>query len=184
MEKGTKLFLLVNPNSHCIAEIRTETEELLNFEISQQTTYNYHKGYIWIGAFMCIAPIILTLLLKFERKAEKKETARQKSKKAKIKDGAHHVDTPPLRTAEKVKKEKILLSANVKDFCVMYRRIRSVNELVVNGKVYDELKAVIEFPHNLFANIGGHTIEAGYSDSSNSYIRFDGQTIAEKKRLL
>ena len=43
MEKGTKLFLLVNPNSHCIAEIRTETEELLNFEISQQTTYNYNK---------------------------------------------------------------------------------------------------------------------------------------------
>ena len=133
---------------------------------------------------MCIAPIILTLLLELERKAEKKETARQKSKKAKIKDGAHHVDTPPLRNADKVKKEKILLSANVKDFCVMYRRIRSVNELVVNGKVYDEMKAVIEFPHNLFANIGGHTIEAGYSDSSNSYIRFDGQTIAEKKRLL
>ena len=76
------------------------------------------------------------------------------------------------------------MSANVKDFCVMYRRIRSVNELVVNGKVYDEMKAVIEFPHNLFAKIGGHTIEAGYSDSSNSYIRFDGQTIAEKKRLL
>ncbi len=46
MEKGTKLFLLVNPNSHCIAEIRTETEELLNFEISQQTTYNYNKGYV------------------------------------------------------------------------------------------------------------------------------------------
>lgn len=117
-------------------------------------------------------------------KQRKKETARQKSKKAKIKDGAHHVDTPPLRNADKVKKAKILLSANVKDFCVMYRRIRSVNELVVNGKVYDEMKAVIEFPHNLFANIGGHTIEAGYSDSSNSYIRFDGQTIAEKKRLL
>ena len=57
------------------------------------------------------------------------------------------------------------MSANVKDFCVMYR-IGSVNELVVNGKVYDEMKAVIEFPHNLFANIGGHTIEAGYSDSS------------------
>ena len=88
---------------------------------------------------MCIAPIIIILLLGLEKKAEKKETARQKSKKAKIKDGAHHVDTPPLRNADKVKKEKILLSANVKDFCVMYRRIRSVNELVVNGKVYDEM---------------------------------------------
>ena len=85
----------------------------------------------------------------------------------------------------KVKKEKVLLSASVKDFCIIYRRIKSVNELVVNGKVYDEKKAVIEFSHNLFASIDGHIVEAGVdSDSFISYIRFDGQTIAEKKRLL
>ena len=77
------------------------------------------------------------------------------------------------------------MSASVKDFCIIYRRIQFVNELVVNGKVYDEKKAVIEFSQNLFASIDGHTIEAGLDlDSSNSYIRFDGQTIAEKKRLL
>lgn len=185
MEKGTKLFLLVNPNNHYIAEIRTETEELLNFENSQQATYNYNKGYIWIGAFMCLAPFVILLLLGLEKKAEKKETARQKKQKAKIKDGAHRVDTPPLRNADKVKKEKVLLSASVKDFCIIYRRIKSVNELVVNGKVYDEKKAVIEFSHNLFASIDGHIVEAGLdSDSFISYIRFDGQTIAEKKRLL
>ena len=185
MENGTKLYLIVNPNNHYIAEIRTETEELLNFENSQQATYNYNKGYIWIGAFMCLAPFIILLLLGLEKKAEKKETARQKKQKAKIKDGAHRVDTPPLRNADKVKKEKVLLSASVKDFCIIYRRIKSVNELVVNGKVYDEKKAVIEFSHNLFASIDGHVVEAGLdSDSSISYIRFDGQTIAEKKRLL
>lgn len=71
MEKGTKLFLLVNPNNHYIAEIRTETEELLNFETSQQTVYRYSKGYIWIGTFLCIAPIILILLSEFEKKATK-----------------------------------------------------------------------------------------------------------------
>ncbi len=79
MEKGTKLFLLVNPNNHYIAEIRTETEELLNFETSQQTVYRYSKGYIWIGAFLCIAPVIVILLLELEKKATKKEIARQKN---------------------------------------------------------------------------------------------------------
>jgi len=184
MEKGTKLYLLVNPNNHYIAEIRTETEELLNFENSQQTTYNYNKGYIWIGAFICLAPFILLLLLGLEMKAEKKETARQKKQKAKVKTGASGVDTPILRNADNVKKGRILLSASVKDFCIVYRRIRSVNELVVNGKVYDEKKAVIEFPHNLFASVDGHTVEAGYSDDSDSYIRFDGETVAEKRRLI
>ena len=171
MEKGTKLHLLVNPNNHYIAEIRTDTKELLNFENSQQTTYNYNKGYIWLGAFLCLAPFIILLLLGLEKKAAKKETARQKTHKAKT--GAYCIDTPPLRNADKVKKEKILLSASVKDFCVIYRRIRFVNELVVNGKVYDEKKAVLEFPHNLFASIDGHTVEAGYSDDSDSYIRID-----------
>ncbi len=185
MEKGTKLFLLVNPNNHYIAEIRTETEELLNFENSQQATYHYNKGYIGIGAFLCLGPVFIILLLELEKKAVKKETARQKTQKAKIRDGAYSVDTPPLRNADKGKKGKILLSASVKDFCIIYRRIQFVNELVVNGKVYDEKKAVIEFSHNLFASIDGHILEAGLDlDSSNSYIRFDGQTIAEKKRLL
>ena len=180
MEKGTKLFLLVNPNNHYIAEIRTETEELLNFENSQQAIYNYNKRYILLGVFFCVAPVIIILLLEFEKKAAKKETARQKTQKAKV--GTYGIDTPPLRTADKVKKEKILLSADVEDFCIIYRRIGFVNELVVNGKVYDEMKAVIEFSHNLLAVVDGHTIEAGYSDDANSYIRFDGRTVAEKRR--
>lgn len=184
MAEGTKLFLLVNPNNHYIAEIRTETEELLNFEISQQTTYNYNKGYIWIGVFMCFAPVILLLLLKLEKKDTKKEFARQKTQKAKVAGGVSGVDTPILRNADNVKKGRIFLSASVKDFCIVYRRIRFVNELIVNGKVYDEKKAVIEFPHNLFASVDSHTIEAGYSNDSDSYIRFDGKTVAEKRRLI
>lgn len=183
MEKGTKLFLLINPNNHYVAEIRTGTEELLNFENSQKANFDYNKGYIWFGVFLCIAPVFILLLLNLEKKAMIKKSARQKAQKDKIADGAHGVDTPILRNADEVKKERILLSASVKDFHIVYRRIKSVNELVVNGKVYDEKKAVIEFSHNLFACIGGHTIEAGL-DSDLSYIRFDGQTIAKKKRLI
>lgn len=182
MENGTKLYLLVNPNNHYIAEIRTETKELLNFENSQQAAYNYRKGYIWLGAFLCLAPVVILLLLELEKKAAKKETARQKTQKAKV--GTYGIDTPPLRNADKVKKEKILLSVGVKDFCIIYRRIKFVNELVVNGMVYDEKKAVLEFLHNLSAVIDGHTVEAGYSDDAYSYIRFDGQTVARKRRLI
>ena len=109
---------------------------------------------------------------------------RQEMQKAGGGDETHGVDTLPLRNADKMKKERILLSANVQDYCVIYRRIRSVNELVVNGKVYDEMKAVFELPHNLLAVIDGHTIEAGYSNGAYSYIRFDGRTIAKKRRWI
>ena len=79
----------------------------------------------------------------------------------------------------------------VEDYVMTYlRRIASPGNMncrgaILLGKVYDEKKAVIEFSHNLFASIDGHIVEAGLdSDSFISYIRFDGQTIAEKKRLL
>lgn len=144
--------------------------------------YRYNKGYIWIGAFFCIAPGVIILLLELDKKAAIKESARRKDK---IADGAHGVDTPILRNADEGKRGRILLSASVQEFCIVYRRVRFVNELVVNGKVYDERKAVMETSHNLFASIGGHIIEAGFdSDSSGSYIRFDDQTIAEKQRVL
>jgi len=184
MEKGTRLFLLIHPNNRYIVEIRTETEELLNFDACQQANYRYNKGYIWIGAFLCLAPVLLLLLLELEKSATKKEAARQKMRKAKAGGEACDVDTPTLRNADDAKKGRILLSASHKGYRIVYRRIRFVNELVVNGRVYDEKKAVVEFPHNLFASIDGHTVEAGYSDDSDSYIRFDGETIAEKKRLI
>ncbi len=105
-------------------------------------------------------------------------------RKVRVSGGVSGVDTPILRGADNVRKGRILLNANVKGFCIVYRRIRFVNELVVNGMVYDEKKAVIEFSHNLFVSIDGHTIEAGCPDDSDSYIRFDGQTVARKRRLL
>ncbi|MBQ4113554.1 MAG: hypothetical protein IJD38_12230, partial [Clostridia bacterium] len=35
LEAGTKLWILVHPHSDYVIEIRTETEELMNFEESQ-----------------------------------------------------------------------------------------------------------------------------------------------------
>ena len=56
LEKGTHLTIAIHPKSGCVIEIRTDTEELLNFETSQQEIYQYGKGYIWIGAFFILAP--------------------------------------------------------------------------------------------------------------------------------
>ena len=81
-------------------------------------------------------------------------------------------------------KVRILLEARVEEYEICYRRVKSVNELVVNGVVYDEKKGVIEFAHNLSAVVDGHTIEAGLSDDSYSYIMFDGECLANKQRLI
>ena len=185
MKKGTKLFLLVNPNNHYVVEVRTETQELLNFDITQKAIFKYNKGHVIIGGIMCIAPVIILLFPIFGKKAMIKaiikESARQEAQEEKTAHGAH---TPVLRDADSARKGKILLSTSVKNYHIVYRRLGFVNELVVNGEVYDEMKAVIEYDHHLIANIDGHIIEAGLdSDAGGSYIRFDGQTVERKKRF-
>lgn len=87
-----------------------------------------------------------------------------------------------LRDADKAVKHRILLSAHIHSFDICYRRVKHTNELVINGKVYDELVAMIEPPHTLQAHIDGHDISAGYN-GAQSYITFDGKTISKKVRL-
>lgn len=58
------------------------------------------------------------------------------------------------------------------------------NELIINGSVYDERKAVFEFEHNLKATVGGHVIEAGLDSNNFSYILFDDELIAEEERFI
>ena len=59
-----------------------------------------------------------------------------------------------------------------------------MNELVINDRVYDEHKALIEFEHVLMATVDGHEIEVGLDADSHSYITFNGRRIADKPRLL
>ena len=76
------------------------------------------------------------------------------------------------------------LCMRVEGYEICYRRVKRVNELVINGIVYDEIKGVIEFPHTLSAAVDGHTIEAGLSEDSYSYITFDGECLVNKHRLI
>ncbi|MBQ7836731.1 MAG: hypothetical protein IJ389_05700 [Clostridia bacterium] len=174
LPRGTRLHVLINPNNDYVAEIKTDTMELLNFESSQQRIADYDNGYVAIGIFAVAGGAFLIIYGIARRLNDKKETARKKAPK---KSGA-------IRYADQAKHERILLEANVEGYNICYRRVKHTNELIVNGKVYDELKGILEFSHKLSATVGEHTVEAGFDEhAGESYISFDNRIIKRKKRL-
>ena len=181
LKKGTKLDILVNPNNDYVVEIIAESREILNFEESQAALDAYDNGYIAIGVFVCFAGVFLIIYGLVSSRQKEKEIEKHTKKAKRRESGA---DDNPVRRADRSVKVRTLLEARVEDYEICYRRVKSVNELVINGIVYDEKKAVIEFPHNLSAVVDGHTIEAGISDDSYSYIMFDGEYLANKRRLI
>lgn len=174
LEKGTKLYLLINPNNGYAAEVRTESEELLNFETSQQEAADYQAGYVIIGIVVVLmgAFLIVYALLQVQNK----KTAANRKKRTPSKS--------PLREAKKVC-ARVLLEAQKGNYTICYRRVGFTNELVINGEVWDELKAIMEEKHKLSAIVDGNKIEAGYTEKpSASYIKFNGCRIAHKKRWI
>ena len=177
LEKGTVLHLLINPNNEYVAEVRTDTEELLNFESSQASIDSYDNGYIGIGIFACASGVFLILYAIGSSVHKKKERNRQKQKAHKRIKGR---SDPTLRIASDVK-HRVLLEATVSNYKICYRRVKSTNELVINGKVYDELNVFHEHPHTLIARVNGHNISAIYN-GAYSFIAVDGQIVAKKIR--
>ena len=92
-------------------------------------------------------------------------------------------NTPIIREADKYVKNRVLLETSMLNYEICYRRVKHTNELVINGNVYDEITGIIEHPHILTAWIDGHCIEAGYT-GTHSVIYFDGETVAQKLRLI
>lgn len=92
-------------------------------------------------------------------------------------------NSPILRPADMSVKHKVLLQATVRNLDICYRRVNHTNELVVNGNVYAEKTAVVEFNHTLYAFVGGHNVTAGFQ-RSYSIITVDGVIIAQKLRLI
>lgn len=89
-----------------------------------------------------------------------------------------------LRMADPEAKARVLLEADAPGYHIVYRRVKKTNELVVNGRVYDEYEALVEFPHTLTAVIDGHKIEAQCDDTSHMYIIFDGEQLKKKMRII
>ena len=92
------------------------------------------------------------------------------------------MDSTPLRMADNDVKFRTLLEVEHNGTVITYRRVKKVNELVINGNVYDEYEALVEQPHALEATVYGCNIVAGY-DGLNSYIKVGGEIIKKKIRL-
>lgn len=89
----------------------------------------------------------------------------------------------PIRRAEEDVKSRVLLECEYEGHHISYRRVKRVNELVIDNHVYDEIEMLIETAHTLEADIDGHNIQAGYDGKLFSFINVDGTRIAKKIRL-
>ena len=100
-------------------------------------------------------------------------------------EAAHDFDlndsSPILRRADMETKHRVLLETEALGHKICYRRVKKTNELVIDGYVYAELTALIEFNHALKAIINAHTIVVGYN-GIQSYIKIDGKDVAKKIR--
>ena len=96
---------------------------------------------------------------------------------------AQLAESTMLRWADMDVKARELLRADAPGYQIVYRRVKRTNELVINGKVYDEYVALMEFPHTLSAVVDGHTIEMRYDAASHIQIFFDDTLLAKKLRL-
>ncbi len=88
-----------------------------------------------------------------------------------------------LRMADNDVKFRVLVEAEAEGHHIVFRRVKKVNELVVDGRVYDEYEALVEFQHKLSAYVGGHKIEAEYDGVSSSLIYVDDKVVAKKLRI-
>lgn len=95
---------------------------------------------------------------------------------------AQVINTAPLRLADPDVKHRVLMETEAAGCRICYRRVKRVNELVINGHVYAELEMLVEPAHELSAQFNGHLIQAGY-DGTSSYICIDGNQIVKKLRL-
>ena len=103
---------------------------------------------------------------------------------APVDENGEPVDSPRLRPADMSVKARILVQGEANGYKIELRRVKKTNELVINGNVYDEYVAVIEYPHTLRAFLDGHVICAGMdAGKSCAFIEVDGVRIAKKLRL-
>jgi hypothetical protein len=93
-------------------------------------------------------------------------------------------DSLPLREADMSAKARVLIKTSALGREIIYRRVKRVNELVIDGKVYADIELFAEPAHSLSAVIDGHDIEVGFDGMSSSYASLNGQIITRKMRLI
>ena len=105
-------------------------------------------------------------------------------------EGAQEAEAAPapvqnsniIRRADTDVKHRVLLEKRMFNMDICYRRVKRVNELVINGYVYDEFEALAEPVHTLEAYVDGHHVEAIYN-GTHSIINVDGKEVVKKIRI-
>ncbi len=93
-------------------------------------------------------------------------------------------NSPVIRTAAQNIKCKVFLSVQVNGHTVVYRRVKRVNELIIDENVYDQIEALVELPHVLQANLDGHVYKAGTDSTSHTFVSVDDTVVARKLRFI
>lgn len=92
-------------------------------------------------------------------------------------------DSVALRPVDPTVKARIFIEYEMYGYQITYRRVKRTNELVINGYVYAEYTALMEMPHMLNANLGGHSFAAGMDGTtSRSIMMVDGMIVKTKMR--
>lgn len=100
-------------------------------------------------------------------------------------EGDFPTESTPIRTVEAGEKARVLLKTEANGHEIIYRRVKRVNQLVIDGRLYAEIETgLVETAHTLSATVGGHLIVVGFDGFSGSYCTVDGITIAKKARLI
>ena len=137
--------------------------------------------HVWVLWYLVIGVISGVKLSKLP--AEELETVVM-SEDGAAEGNAQLQNSAVIRIADTTVKARILLEADVNGRNVCYRRVKRVNELVIDGNVYDEVEMLVESPHELTAVLDGHNYAVGTNATSQSYISVDGETVKKKLRLV
>lgn len=100
-----------------------------------------------------------------------------------VSEAGFETDSPIIRTADTTVKHRVFLEADANGHHIVYRRVKRVNELVIDGFVYAELKMLVEPAHGLTAQLNGHNYIAVYDGTAHTYIYVDGEVVAKKIRI-
>lgn len=137
--------------------------------------------HIWVISYLVVAIVTYFKMKKLpEEDADTANEDEDEEEEEVLPEG----NSPILRRADEEVKARVLLEAQVPGYRIAYRRVKKVNELVVNDKVYDEYEALVELPHTLSCVVDGHKIEVSYDNASRMYIFFDGDQLAKKLRII
>jgi len=93
-------------------------------------------------------------------------------------------NSEPICRADEDVKHRVFVEADAFGRHVVFRRVKRMNQLVINGWVYAQVEMLIEPAHALQAVIDGHLITAGYDGNVHSFIELDGKLIAKKMRII